>query len=411
MFMAKFECVILAAGNGTRLWPLTEKSPKCMIRVLKKPLVEWIVESVYDSCDKIVVVIGDKSEEVKSHLEKSKYASKLEFVLQAERKGTGHAILQAEQSISGDFFVLNADTFAREKFFKLLAENAALGKPFIVGKKSNDAGRFGVLELDSNGLLKNFVEKPQNIETGLINTGAYFLPKSFFECLKKLKISPRGELEATDAILDFAKHNELRGLTFDGYWNDIGYYWNYLEASDFALKNQMVQKVEGKLEENVYLKGKLSLGKGSIVKSGTRIEGNVFIGENCTIGPNAFLIDCVIEDNCVVGNSTELKRSVLMTHSNLPHLNYVGDSAICEDCNFGAGSKVANFRFDGKEIDVLIKDKKINSRRIKLGAAVGKGTKVGINSSINCGTLIGSECRILPCLFVKKNLESGTFLK
>ncbi len=417
----KTDFVILAAGNGTRLWPLNETTPKCLVRICKKPLIERIIERIYDQAEKILVIIGDKKDQVIENFANSRFKDKIIFIEQVERKGTGHAILMAEKESSSEFFfVLNADTFAEKRFFEEMLEAAASkNRPLIVGVKSNDAKRFGVLEVE-NGVLKNFAEKPENVETGIINTGAYYLPKKFFEYLKAIKVSKRGEIEATDAILEFARVETLNVIEFQGYWNDIGYYWNFLDATQFALENELAEKIEpnnpqgtikGTIEPNVSINGTLHLGKGSIVKNGCRFEGNVFIGENCIIGPNAFVTNSTIEDNCVVGSASEIKRSVLMNNSKLPHLNYIGDSVIGENCNFGAGSKIANLRFDEKEILVEAKGKKIRTYHNKLGAAIGSNTKLGINVSINCGTLIGSNCRIVPNTFVKRNVDSNKIVK
>ncbi|MBU0662084.1 hypothetical protein KJ891_01365 [Candidatus Micrarchaeota archaeon] len=153
---------------------------------------------------------------------------------------------------------------------------------------------------------------------------------------------------------------------------------------------------EGKIEPNVTLKGEVFLGKGSRILSGTYIEGNAYIGQNCKIGPNAYLRNGVIlEGDNHVANS-EIKNSVILRGSNIPHFSYVGDSIIGENCNLGAGTKIANLRFDDANIEIEIDGKKISSGRRKLGACLGHTVKTGINSSINCGAQIKNGSKILP---------------
>src|SRR3989344_7145844 len=88
----KLDFVILAAGRGERLWPITNHIPKTMVRILKKPLLEWIVESVYNHARKIIVVVGSKKEAVMEHFSKSRFADKIVFVTQEEQHGSAHAL-------------------------------------------------------------------------------------------------------------------------------------------------------------------------------------------------------------------------------------------------------------------------------------------------------------------------------
>lgn len=183
-------------------------------------------------------------------------------------------------------------------------------------------------------------------------------------------------------------------------------FWKYLEEMEKELP-KIQNKIEGKIEQGVIVEGKVVLGKNSIIKAGTRIEGNIFIGENCEIGPNAYLRKNVfIGNGCKIGMS-EVKNSIILDNTNVPHFNYVGDSVIGEDCNLGGGSKIANLRFDEKNILVEINGKKVDSGRRKLGAFVGSGTKTGANSTINCGIIIGKNCRIFPNTFIKENMKDG----
>ncbi|MBN2127514.1 MAG: hypothetical protein JW703_03940 [Candidatus Diapherotrites archaeon] len=172
-------------------------------------------------------------------------------------------------------------------------------------------------------------------------------------------------------------------------------FWDYLNKSEELIK-ELTEEINGEIEENVVIKGKLFLGKNSLIKAGTRIEGNVFIGENCVIGPNAFLRSGVI----LAGNNhiglSEVKNSIILNNSNIPHFNYVGDSVIGENVNLGAGTKIANLRFDNENVMVSLNGKKTDSKRRKLGALIGNNVKTGINSMINCGAIIKKNSFIEP---------------
>lgn len=403
--------VILAAGKGTRLWPVTARTPKAMVRVLNKPIIEWLAEAIEKDARKIVVVVGSDGNAIKTHFERKPYFKKMAFALQQEQLGTGHAVLAAQKFVKGKFVVLNADTFVGKDFAQAIAMHASQGKPFLMAKRVEDVSAYGTI-IGKGGMLKEILEKEATLEPGLINTGCYFAEKDFFGFLKKSKRSERGEIEATQALGEYAKKKEVRVVEYQGHWNDVGYYWNYLDSSRYALDNLLEQKVEGTVEKNVSIKGKVFIGKGTLVKSGTYIEGPVFIGEDAIVGPNAFLREgTVLEGGNHVGNASEIKNSILGRGSNAPHLSYVADSILCDDVNLGGGTLVANLKFDETPVEPEIKGQKVSSKKRKLGCVIGQGTRIGINVSINCGVMIGENCRIFPHSVVMKNLESGSTYK
>ncbi len=407
----KPDYVLLAAGKGIRLWPITEKMPKVMIRIMEKPVIEWIADGIAGQANKIIVVVGERGGKIIEHFGKKAYSKKMVFVEQEKQLGTGHALLQAEPLIEGDFIVLNADTFWDPVIYYLLRKKARSGNYFAVAKLVSDSSKYGVFKI-KGGRVVDLVEKPQRAEEGLINTGLFHLPKHFFSYLKKLRRSPRGEYELTDAALAFARKESLKAVEFKDYWNDTGYFWNYLDASAFALEKMMPTKKQGTVEKHVTIKGRVFIGKGSVVKAGTYVEGPAWIGEDCVIGPRAYLRPhAAIESHCHVGNGTEVKNSIIMRGSNAAHLSYVGDSIICEKVNLGGGTMLANLRFDEAPVKVRIGGKKIVSEKKKLGCVIGEGTKTGANVVVNPGILIGSQCRIYPGAVVSKNLRSGTVLK
>ncbi len=404
--------VVLCAGRGTRLWPVTETTAKVMVRVMGKPLLEYLLGGIAPHFDKTVLVVGGDSQQIMRHFSNKPYASKLAYATQAEQKGTANAVLAAEEFIgAGDFAVFNGDTFFSKEFYEKLSGLLDQGKPFVVGKRVEDASPYGLLQVEE-GRLKKIVEKPAEKTPGTINTGAYFVRNDFMRFVERVRPSSRGEYEATQALEEYAANNKVLVHEHGGYWNDVGYYWNYLDTSGHVLEEEMRSEVEGVVEENVVVKGKLFVGRNSVVKSGTYIEGPVYIGENCAVGPNAYLRPfTVLEGGNHVGNSSEIKNSVLLSGANAPHLNYVADSVVCENVNLGAGTITANLRFDDADVKPEIKGERTASRRHKLGAVIGAGTKTGVNSSINCGALVGCNARIYPHALVTRNVASGESYK
>ncbi len=160
-----------------------------------------------------------------------------------------------------------------------------------------------------------------------------------------------------------------------------------------------IEDIKGHIEAGVKWDVPIILGKGSVIKLPTRIEGPVIIGENTIIGPYAYLRGPVIIGNdCRIGSS-EVKNSIIMDGSHCSHFNYVGDSILGKKCNLGAGTKLANLRLDGEIIKVATgKDaKEVSSTGMrKLGAIMESNSQTGCNSVLNPGTYVAKKGKVMP---------------
>jgi UDP-N-acetylglucosamine diphosphorylase/glucosamine-1-phosphate N-acetyltransferase len=297
--------------------------------------------------------------------------------------------------------IVNGDLYFEKSAIKdiLKHENA------VLGVYKENAEPYGLLIGDRH--LKEIREKVPK-SSGLVNAGIYVFHREIFDYIKKVDLSPRGEIEFTDAVNLFARENKVEIVRYDGLWLDIGMPWHLLDASKAYLENMECNN-EGEIEENVVIKGKVCIGEGTRVLSGTYIEGPVLIGKNCKIGPNAYIRPyTIIGDNCHVGNSCEVKASIIMNGAKVPHFNYVGDSILGENCNLGAGTKIANLRLDERSIKVPVKGRIVDTGRRKLGVIMGDNVHTGINVSIDVGTMIGSNVGIAPGARVKGIIATGS---
>ncbi len=191
-----------------------------------------------------------------------------------------------------------------------------------------------------------------------------------------------------------------------------------LKTSDIKLKVAMKQpwdalkvlsklvveheNVQGQIEAGVKWNERIILGKNSVIKTPSRIEGSVIIGDNTVIGPYAYLRGpVVIGSKCRIGSS-EIKNSVIMDGTHIPHFSYVGDSVLGKNCNLGAGAKLANTRFDGSIIKVVIDDKEYGSGLRKLGAILEHDVSIGCNAVLNPGSYVGKKGKVFPGTVVSK---------
>ena len=133
------------------------------------------------------------------------------------------------------------------------------------------------------------------------------------------------------------------------------------------------RRIEGVVEEGATLKGNVVVEKGALVRSGSYIEGPVYISSGCDIGPNCYIRPSTcLGKNVRIGASVEVKNSIVMNGTHIPHHNYVGDSIIGERCNFGAGTKVANLRFDNKSVKVSFNGELDRRRNEEAGSDHGR---------------------------------------
>lgn len=399
------KCVILAAGEGKRVHPLTYTRPKVMLPIANKPIIEWNLKNAINAgFSEFIFVVAYKSEMVRNYFGNGeKWGIKIEYINQGEALGTAHAIGIVEKFVD-DFVVLCGDTIFGKKDIKAIAEN----KDCIGVLNVENAKDYGTVEMKDKNILK-IHEKIENPTLNTINAGIYHFNNKIFDYIRKTKKSIRGEYEITDSINMMLNDKKLEGF-FLNEWKDIVYPWHLLNANEEILK-KLDNKIEGDVEKNTTIKGNVIIGKNTILMSGSYIDGPVVIGDNCKIGPNCYIRPYTsIGNNCHIGNACEVKNSIIMDHSNVPHQNYVGDSIIGQNCNLGAGSKVANLRLDKKNITILLNGEKVDTKRRKLGVIMGDNVQTGINSMMNVGTTIGNNVFIGLGAFATGEIKPETII-
>ncbi|MEM3353383.1 MAG: bifunctional sugar-1-phosphate nucleotidylyltransferase/acetyltransferase [Saccharolobus sp.] len=394
------KAVILAAGKGERLEPITHTRPKPFVPILDTPLIVRTVEILKKYVSQIIVVIGDTHEEYFRSLKD------VILVKQSEGKGTAAALRSVEKYINRgeEFIVVYGDVLFDEGIIRSIVKFEG---NIIAGKVVRDPKNYGVILHDSENRLEKIVEKPENPPSNLINAGIYKFSDDIFSYIDKITPSIRGELELPDAINLMA--NQVKVIKYEGLWIDIGKPWDLIEANKIYLDMEKESRL-GEIEGNVKIKNKVIIEEGAIIKSGTYIEGPAYIGRNSVIGPNSYIRPyTVIGSNVKIGAFNEIKESVIMENSKIPHLSYVGDSVVCENVNLGAGTITANLRFDEKEVKVNIRNTKISSGRKKLGAIIGAHVRTGINVSILPGIKIGAYAWVYPGSVVDRDVDKGEF--
>jgi UDP-N-acetylglucosamine diphosphorylase/glucosamine-1-phosphate N-acetyltransferase len=410
------KAVVLAAGEGVRLQPITATRPKHLIKVGGKPILEYCLDALKASgITEVIIVTHYMGDAIRQYFgDGERMGLKIAYVEQAEMLGTGNAVSVVEPYVDGDFVLVYGDLlFAPEAVANVIhlyeAEKPAAVMAVVSVEKPES---YGVVELENEKIVKRIIEKPaaEKSPSNLANAGLYLFSKEIFDKIKQTKASIRGEWELTDALSLLIEGNKtvLASKISKDDWVDIGRPWDLLEANSWALK-RTEHKVYGTMENGAHLIGPVTVAETARIRSGAYVEGPTFIGEGSDIGPNCYIRPCTsIGKNVRIGNACEVKNSIIMDGTLVGHLSYVGDSILCERCNLAAGTITANLRLDEGHVKMLVKGKVVDTGRRKLGAIVGDDVKTGINALLMPGVKVGTNSWIGANFTVHRDVPANT---
>ena len=396
------QAVVLAAGEGSRMRPLTYTRPKAMLPLANQPILEHLLIALRQSgISDVAIIVGYHDEQIRNYCgDGSRWNLHISYYQQTQQLGTADALRMVAGLLKDDFIMANGDALLSSRDIRRLCEKS--GNIMSV-RELDDVSQFGVVEVRGDRVCR-IHEKSQNPPSHLANAGLYRFTPEIFSAIARTEKSPRGEYELTDSIQALIDSNQPVNYQILEQWLDFSYPWDLLAANEKILGSLEPHNL-GQIEPNVTIKGNISIGRGTLIRSGAYIVGPVIIGDNCDIGPNCYLRPATsIGNNCHIGAFVELKNSIVMSGTKVPHLNYVGDSILGENCNLGAGTKIANLKLNKKNIHINQRD----TGRRKLGAIIGDKVETGINASINVGSLIGNNTFIGPGALASGNIAPGS---
>ena len=312
------QAVILAAGEGRRVRPLTWSRPKAMIPVANRPIIGYTIDAlVKNGIRNIIVVVGYRQEQVTRYL--NMLDLPIDVVVQDKQLGTAHALQQAEQKITGDFLVLPGDNY-------IDAESVARIKEIpnaILIKDHPNPSNFGVVSVE-NGQVNSIVEKPAHAPSFQVSTGIYSLNTDFFKYMQGNMMT-----EALSCMINAGIR--ISAVRADD-WQDAIYPWDLLRLNQRLLRHIPAAR-DGTASRYATIEGRVHIGKGSCIGPNTVISGPVIIGNDCTIGPNCCIQPgtsigsrVTIESMSVVGNAIVMDDTKISSHSRIV------DSVVGERC-------------------------------------------------------------------------------
>jgi len=434
--------VILAAGLGTRM---KSKKPKVLFQLAGESMIAHVIRAVREtSPTKIIPIVGHSKELVIENIKKAHadYTG-FEFAVQAEQKGTGHAVMQAKNALlasgEGLCFILCGDTplLCGEILNKLLDAHLKSGAAAtVLTTKVLSPKGYGRIVRDTAGDISTIVEERDACDEvrkiNEINTGVYiFSTLKLCEALSMLKNdNDQHEYYLTDVIAIFKNAGYIVRGFFEA---DDRLSMGINNRYELAIAERIMRETINKRHmlngvtiidpAATYIESGVTISNDVSIYPATHIKGKTFIGEGCVIGPDTSIESSSIGRNCIiknsvieeseiadnvkigpyshlrpqtrlsegvhVGNYVEIKKSVIARNTKANHLSYIGDASIGEDCNIGAGTITCNY--DG-----------INKNKTTLGDRVF----IGSNSSLVAPIEIGSGALIAAGSVITKDVPS-----
>jgi NDP-sugar pyrophosphorylase family protein len=230
------DAIIMAAGLGTRLRPHTLTTPKPLLPIRGRPILDWTLGALPKPVTRVIVVVHYLAEQVEAYLRTQSHFKNWVTVEQKHPRGTGDAVRGCQEKVMSDrFLVLNGDDLYGAADLAHLAE----GGPGLLVHEVDEPRRFGIAFPRPDGMLAKLVEKPDLDGKHLANTGAYLFPRQVFDI--ELKLSPRGEYEVTDYVSEVARKEPVR-IVQAKFWMPIGTEETWQKAQQMDLEKVMTRQ-------------------------------------------------------------------------------------------------------------------------------------------------------------------------
>jgi glucose-1-phosphate thymidylyltransferase len=248
------KAVVLAAGEGTRLRPLTEDKPKGMVEVDGKPILTHCFEQMAAlGADELVVVVGYMKEAIISHYGDEFAGMPITYTHQREQDGLAHALLTAEEHVDDDFMLILGDNIFDanlEDVVRRQREDRADAAFLVEEVPWEDASRYGVCDTNDYGEITDVVEKPEDPPSNLVMTGFYTFTPAIFHACHLVQPSNRGEYELSEAVdLLIQSGRTIDAIRMDGWRVDVGYPEDREKAEGLLQGEDAVDASEGGSDE------------------------------------------------------------------------------------------------------------------------------------------------------------------
>jgi mannose-1-phosphate guanylyltransferase/phosphomannomutase len=338
------KAVIMAGGKGTRLRPLTSNQPKPMISIVNKPCMEHIVELLgRHGFEEVVVTLEYMPEVIQGYFgDGSEWGMKIEYSVEEEPLGTAGSVKYVEDRLGERFVIVSGDALTNVNLSEALSfHEEREAEATLVLKKVDDPSEFGIVTVEEDGRITDFMEKPDEEEvfSYTANTGIYILEPSVLDDI------PEGQ-EYDWADDQFPKMLEegrsLYGYVTEAYWEDIGNIEQYMGAQRAVLDGEVegVRPAGERLKEGVYV-GRDARVEDVRLSSGARVGPYSVLASNVSVGEGASVVRSTVGGESTIGEAAELDGALVMRACNIgPRARVLEGSALGDGTSVGEGATV-----------------------------------------------------------------------
>ncbi|WP_280536537.1 bifunctional sugar-1-phosphate nucleotidylyltransferase/acetyltransferase [Halopenitus sp. POP-27] len=403
--------VVLAAGEGRRLEPLTNRRPKPMLPVANRPILEYVIEAISDAgIDRIVLVVGYRQERIRNHVgDGDDWDVDVEYVEQANQLGTGHALLQAEPAVDDRFVVLNGDRLVDADLVGRVREETRDGKaPVMTVTDVDHPGDYGVVALDDRDRVTGIDEKPEGpVHTSRINAGVYGFTADVFDAIRGT--SPAGELALTDTLDRIAGEDPITAIGYRGRWLDVSYLWDLLRvnASLVGAESGADTGSESGVQSGTAFDAESDVQSVSEpdAESAPGVADDVVVGTDVRLGKNAVVGGgSALGENATIGANAVVEGSVVFPDAVIEPGAVVRDAVVAGNARVGANATIAGGRA------TVIVDDEVHAD-VTLGGVVGDNATVGGGATLVPGTVLGDASRVDPGAVVSGTIEPDAVVR
>jgi bifunctional UDP-N-acetylglucosamine pyrophosphorylase/glucosamine-1-phosphate N-acetyltransferase len=411
--------LLLAGSESKRMWPLADTTPKPLLSIGGKPVIQWIIEDMRAAGIRdIVVSIGYRGDQIHDFLGRGHHLGvKIEYAVQNKQRGIADSILVAKDELQGEdaFFIVNADILGEPTMFRRAQRHFKdLSAEAVVSLTLTNTPQFyGIAEIDERARIKQLVEKPKptEIQSRYAVAGIYVVQPTIFDLLENTK----DLITAFQQLIKDGK--DIYGSVWERDWVEISYPWDLIKANRFVLDKILTGKgsfiaSSADIQQPSRIEGSVHISEGVVIRPHSTIRGPTYIGPNTYIGNNVLVREyTALGSNVLVGFGVEIKESLIFDETKIGRLCFVGDSVVGRNVDIGAGAQLVNRPLAGKTITSIIKGNEEIVPRVKYGAVIGDGASLSPNVSVYPGVKIGVNSIVLPGTILSEDVPSNTEAK
>ena len=406
------KALVLTAGMGQRLRPLTANRSKSMLMIAGHPVLEYIIESLKENgINNIIVLVGHGREELINHFQMGEDLDvRIRYVIQHEQKGVEDAILtaRAELENENEFLLVNGDVLVEpDMVSRTLSSHEAMDSEItmLVTLVANP-DQFGTVKMGPNGEVERLVEKggPDRYVSNYAVAGVSVFNSDILPLMETHKT-----MEETFGNM-ISDGRKIIATVWEKEWAEFTWPWDLLKANcivmDRRIRGHGSFIADGaEVHSDVIIEGPVYIGEGSVIRPNTTIRGPVYIGKNVYIGNNSLIRDYAsICQGVNLGYSVEVRNSMIFDRVNIGRLTFIADTIIGADTCIESGSQMWNWRPDNKPLYMSYDETEVKVPYKKFGAIIGDGVVIGVNTSIYPTTRIGENSTISAGCIIKEDV-------